>query len=102
MINQAFDLDNEGTVTILLDRWSDARYSVQLDSGTSILVEGTLDRINRGETPTWDTLDDNEGAALTALGPDRVAVLMAQPLEAIRITATGACVGRVMQTGAPS
>lgn len=99
MINVAFSLDDSGTVVIPLDRWAAPRYSVQLDSGTSILVEGTLDRVNRGETATWDTLDDNEGNALTALGPAAVAVLQPQPLEAIRITATGACVGRVMQTG---
>ena len=62
-------------------------------------MEGTTRRINRGETAVWNTLNDIAGTALSALAPGQVA-LQQQPLEAIRITATGACVGRVMQTGA--
>lgn len=101
MINQEFDLATTETAIVMLDRWCDGRYAVQLDSGTSVLVEGTLDRINRGETPTWDTLNDIGGTALATLNPGLVQV-QPGPLEAIRITATGACVGRVMQTGAPA
>ena len=98
-INVAFDLANTETAVIPVDRWGYPGFMVQLDSGTSILVEGTLDRINRGETATWDTLDDKDGTALTAF-TGGLAYLRENPLEAIRITATGACVGRVVQTGA--
>ena len=98
MINQAFNIANTETDVIYLDRWSEGRYAVQLDSGTSVLVEGTLDRVNQGETATWDTLDDIGGTALTAA--TGIVQIMPGPYEAIRLTATGTCVGRVMQTGA--
>lgn len=97
-VNQAFDLANSETAIVHLDRWGEPYVAVQLDSGTSILVEGTLDRINRGESPTWQTLDDVDGAAMSAVTPGITAVRR-YPVEAIRITATGACVGRVIQTG---
>lgn len=99
VINVEFDLANGETATIPMDRWGFPAYTVQLDSGTSVLVEGTTRRINRGETAQWNTLNDIGGTALSALAPGQVA-LQQQPLEAIRITASGACVGRVMQTGA--
>lgn len=97
-INVAFDLANLATQVIPLDRWGEPYVSVQLESGTSILVEGTMARINQGETPTWATLDDVDGGALSALTPG-VAAVRRYPVEAIRITAAGACVGRVVQTG---
>lgn len=97
-INQPFNLLTTEAVVVHLDRWSYPSYTVQLDSGTSVTVEGTLDRINRGETPTWAALDDDQGTAIGALAPGITGVQQT-PIEAIRITATGTCVGRVMQTG---
>lgn len=97
-INQSFDLANAETVIVHLDRWSFPAYTLQLDTGTSVLLEGTLARINRRETPAWATMDDSSGTAITAaaVGLTDVADV---PVEAVRITATGACVGRFMQTG---
>ena len=97
-INEPFDLANAETKIVHLDRWSYPAYTLQLDAGTSVLLEGTTARINRGETPNWQTMDDQSGTAITAAGigltnPDDT------PVEAVRITATGACTGRFMQTG---
>ena len=96
-VNREFSLANTETVVIPVNRWGRPAYTVQLDSGTSILVEGTLRRINRGETAVWDTLDDVEGAPLS--GVSGLLPIRQTPLEAIRITATGTCVGRLMQSG---
>lgn len=98
-INQEFNLANTETAVITLDRWENPRYSVQLDSGTSILVEGTLAQVNRsGVTPVWATIKDLTGTAITAAGVG-ITGIEATPYEAIRITATDTCAGRVMQTG---
>ena len=103
-INVPFDLADGITLVIPVDRWGNPQYTVQLDTGTTILVEGTLQRVNRGETPDWNTMFGNTLAspdarvALTAVAPG-LAMVALGPVEAIRITATDACVGRVMQTG---
>lgn len=103
-INVAFNLAGGANAVIPVDRWANPQYTIQLDSGTTILVEGTLQRINRGETPDWNTMFGNTLAspdvrvALTAVAPG-LAMVAQGPVEAIRITATDACVGRVMQTG---
>jgi hypothetical protein len=96
-VNVDFDLANAGTKTIILNRWGYPSYSAQVSAG-SALVEGTLQRENRGEAPVWFTLDDTAGTALTAV-TSGIVDIQNSPLEAIRITATGATVGRVMQTG---
>lgn len=80
-----------------LNRHGDPNYSLQVDSGTW-LAEGTLDRVNRGETPTWDTLDDSGGTAITAVTDGIIKVLSA-PIEAIRLTSTGAGTIRIFQSG---
>ena len=97
-INQSFDLADAETAVVMLDRWSYPAYTLQLDGGTSVLLEGTLDRINRGETPTWATVSDMAGAPIAA-APVGLTDPADTPLEAVRITATGACTGRFMQTG---
>ena len=107
-LNVAFDLLTTATKIIPLDRWGKADFTVQVESGTSVLVEGTAARVNRGETPVWDTLSGTTSVTsadvrvpLTALTPaNGLANIVNQPIEAIRITATGTCVGRVIQTGA--
>lgn len=96
-VNSKFSLANGETKVIPLNRWARDAYSVQLDSGTSVLVQGTLNLINRGETAVWATLDDGGGVALTAA--TGLSEIQHTPLEAIRITATGTCVGTVMQSG---
>ena len=101
-INQEFDLANAETAVITLDRWEHPNYTVQLNTGTSILVEGTLDQVNRlGVTPTWATINDLTGTAMTAVATG-ITGIEKTPYEAIRITATGACQGRVMQSGEPT
>lgn len=104
-INESFDLANAETKVIPMDRWGYPAYTVQLDSGTSIVIEGTLQRINRGETALWNELIGNSLTSpdtqipLTGVLPGPAYVIQS-PVEAIRITATGNCTGRVMQTGA--
>lgn len=99
-INVPFDLNNTNIV-IPVDRWGDPEFTVQVESGAgTVLVESTLARINRGETPVWATAFDKAGVGITvqAIG---IVGLQSNPYEAIRITATGAAIGRLMQTGAP-
>ena len=60
------------------------------------MVEGTLNLVNRGETPVWSTLNDASGSGMTAVTGFEV---FEAPLEAIRITASGATTGRIMQQG---
>ncbi len=106
-LNVPFDLANAEELIIPLDRWSEPKYTVQLDSGTTIAVHGTNAQINRGDTPAWATMAGRTSASpelailLAAVGPG-YAIMENNPVEAIRITATGACVGRVMQSGASS
>lgn len=91
------DLATTETQVLQMDRWSYPAYSVNITSG-SALVEGTLQRVNQGETPAWFTLNARDGTALTAL-TGFAALEPNTPIDAIRITATGATVGTVIQTG---
>lgn len=102
-INTGFDLADEGTVIIPLNRWSRTAYTIQVETG-SALLEGTITQINRADritgvppTPVWDTLDDDEGNALTAV--TTLVRVNGYALEAVRITATDATAGRFMQQG---
>ena len=94
-VNTEFDLANSETKVIPVNRWSWPNYAIQV-SGGSALVEGTLNLVNRGETPVWSTLNDSSGSGMTAVTGFEV---FEAPLEAIRITATGAITGRIMQQG---
>lgn len=102
-INRKFTLADGESVVIPLNRWSEDDYSIQVSAG-SALVEGTLDQPNR-DSNTWQnpaaltfsTLNDSSGAPLTAVTD--FANVDFTPLEAVRITATGATVGRFMQQG---
>jgi hypothetical protein len=95
-VNTPFSLAGAESVIIPVNRWGYPKYSIQVETG-SALVEGTLSQLNRGDTAVWDTLDDSGGTALTAL--TGLASVEEIPIEAIRITATGATSGRVMQSG---
>ncbi len=98
MINVAFDLADSATVIIPLDRWGNPRFRIQVDTG-DIDIQGTLQRVNRGETPVWNDLDDWEGNSMIGLtGPMQV-VLNTGPLEAVLITANAISTGRLMQSG---
>jgi hypothetical protein len=88
-VNTEFDLANSETKVIPVNRWSWPNYAIQV-SGGSALVEGTLNLVNRGETPVWSTLN----TAVTGFE-----VFEGSPLEAVKITATGATTGRIMQQG---
>ena len=93
VINVAFDLANTEELEIPVDRWGEPNFTIQLSSGGVPTVEGSTDRINRGETPTYFSLG-TQPAAPSQLN-------FAGPLEVIRITGgTGGSIGRVMQSGA--
>ena len=102
-LNSGFDLADAGEIIIPLNRWGRVAYTLQVETG-SALLEGTITQINRADrvtgvapTAVWDTLDDDEGNALTAV--TTIARVNGYALEAIRITATGATSGRFMQQG---
>lgn len=96
-----YDFSIAGTATQVfqMDRWGYPAYTVSVDAG-SVLVEGTLQRINQGETPTWFTLDDQAGTALTALA-GAASIQDTTPIDSIRITGIGlpTKTGSVIQTG---
>jgi len=99
-LNVPFDLSGSALI-IPVDRWGDPEFTVQVESGAgTVLVEGTLAQINRGDTAVWATALDRAGVAIAAQAVGIVG-LQPTPFEAIRITATGVAVGRLMQTGAP-
>lgn len=98
-VNRDFTIEVGQNLVIPLNRWGEDDYTVQVKTGGTLNVEGTLDRINRGETATYATLSDKEGTALSALAVG-IAVINETPLEAIRLTAAAATVtGRLMQQG---
>jgi len=97
-IKYDFSLPTTETKVFQMDRWGYAAYSIQITAG-SALVEGTLQRINQGETPVWFTLEDQDGTALIALTTGIASIQDTTPIESIRITATGTTTGSVIQTG---
>lgn len=99
-INSDFNLLTTETKIIPLNgRWSVGDYAIQVSAG-SALVEGTISQINRGQTAVWSTLDDSGGTPLTAVViASGLVDIQNNPMEAIRITATGTTTGRVMQGG---
>lgn len=96
-INTGFVIADSETKIIPLDRHGFPAYAVQLDAG-AILVEGTIQQLNRGQPGIWHTLNDLTGTAMAAVATG-ITGIENNPIEAIRITATGAVVGRLMQTG---
>ncbi len=106
-INQAYSLTDAETLIIMVDRWGFPNFTVTEDIGVvgtdEATFEGTLQRINRGETPIWHVLRDiSSGSEINTLFQD-LAVVDIGPLEAIRVSVTGAdgtISGRVMQSGA--
>lgn len=96
-IKYVIDLANSETKVCQMDRWGYPAYSINITAG-SALVEGCLERINQGETPNWFTLDGRGGTALTALTAAD-SIEDTTPVDSIRITATGATTGTLIQTG---
>lgn len=85
-----------------VNRWSIPNFGLQVETGTW-LIEGTLARVNRGETPVWETLfgipqSTGTGVALSAVTADLYAIDDV-PVEAIRLTSTGAATARLFQSG---
>lgn len=97
-IKYDFSIAGAATQVFQMDRWGYPAYTIQITSGAA-LVEGTLQRVNQGETPVWFTLDDQSGTAITALAAGAASVQDTTPIDSIRITATGTTAGSVMQTG---
>ncbi len=101
-INQPFTVAVGTPVIIPVNRWSRPTYTLQLTSSGSgtALLEGTTQKINRGETAVWATLDDIENAAITALADPAIVKVKDYPLEAVRISAATATItGTFMQSG---
>lgn len=96
--NVPFDLADTEDKVILLNRFANDDLTLQVETGGTVSLEGTLAQINRGDTPTWATVNDNGGTPITAQGPGLVSI-EDTPLEAVRVTSTGASTGRVMQQG---
>lgn len=96
-VNQEVVHTGADNTVIPLNRWADPNYSLQVISGTWLL-EGTLARVNRAETPTWDTLDDVDGTAITAV-TDFITQVRGAPVEAVRLTSVGAGTARFYQSG---
>ena len=105
-INRKFDLEAGESVIISMERWGDPHYSIQLASG-SVTVEDTLDQVNRDAddhmvpgSVTWSPATDTSGTALGTLAPaDGVTRIEYKSVEAFRVTAVTAAVGRLLQTG---
>lgn len=96
-INVPFSLANTETLVIPLNRWGPVSYSLQIDTGGTVLLEGTLTPVNQPDAnPVWATIEDIDGDPITIQGVGLVEV-STYALEAIRITATGAVIGEVMQ-----
>ena len=93
-INVPFNISADEKI-VPLDRWGYPAYTVQIVSGAPV-IEGATARINRGDTPTWVALNDQSGTPISGTGS--YSVQDTTPLEAIRVTGTGA--GRITQTGA--
>lgn len=100
-VNVGFDLATTETKIIPMNRWGYPAYGIGVKTG-SALVEGTLDKVNRvpAADVVWFTLKDEALNPLTGVVVgDGIVDIQETPLEAIRITATGATTGNVMQTG---
>lgn len=119
MINVAFDLvptviDTDVSVVVLLDRWSTVNCAIQLetidsDGGVPVMViNGTMARINRGETPVWTVLygtsedDPNDNVLFNSIADPGILIPVHAPLEAIQIlfqadTLPASATGRVVQ-----
>jgi len=97
-IKYDINLANAETLVCQMDRWGHPAYSINITAGTA-LVQGCLERINQGETPNWFTLSNQAAVALTALTAN-ASIQDTTPIDSIRITATGATTGTVIQTGA--
>ncbi len=103
-INHPFSVAPGTPLVIPLNRWAYPDYTLQLTSSTAgtMLVEGTLEYVNRGETPVFSTLKEADNTTvLSAVADPAILKIQELPLEAIRLTATTATItGRLMQTGA--
>lgn len=105
-INVGFTIGVGQNKAIPLNRWARSDYSVQVETGGTLLIEGTLTQLNRADpetkalpTPVWATLDDSEGNPLMTAGVG-IHKIDFTPLTAIRVTAATADVtGRLMQQG---
>ncbi len=102
-INHPFTVVPGTPVVIPLNRWASPQYTLQLTSSGAgtLAVQGTLEYLNRGETPAYSTLKDIDGTTVLSEVADPAIVKIGEyPLEAIRLTATtGTVTGRLMQSG---
>lgn len=90
---------------IPMNRWSIAEYSayVAVTGTITYQIEGTLNKINQGETAVAFILDDASGAAISGKTTTSAYDIGNAPVEAIRINqtaGTGSTTIRVMQSGA--
>lgn len=84
---------------IQLNRWGRDNYSLNMTvTGTiDFTVQGTLNRVNRGEAVTWSDID-----SLVNLTASSFEKITESPLEAIRVvinSGAGSVLFHVMQSG---
>lgn len=102
-INREVVHSGADNTVIPMNRWGNTSYSV-VDKVGTWKVEGTLDRVNQGETAVWNTLAGTIQPAgttgsLAAIAGQDLYVINQRGLEAIRVTSTGAGTIKVMQQG---
>lgn len=102
-INREIIVSDTTPVIVPFNRWGDTEYSVNVKAGLW-KVEGTLDQINRGDVPIWNTLSgisDPGGTTgpLSSIGSGFYTITD-KPIEALRVTAeAGGGTIRVVQQG---
>ena len=103
VINQGFSLTDAEVETVFLDARGFPNFTVPESGNTNAATFfGTLERINRGETPVWFALRDISTGSDISIQND-MAVVDIGPLQAIQVRvdgASGSVAGRVMQSGA--
>ena len=90
---------------IILNRWSPPNHLARITvvGVATYQIEGTMNRLNRGETADEFVLDDASGCAITGFTVSQTFILGQIPLEAIRVNQTdgGGTVNiHIMQQGA--
>lgn len=87
-----------------LNRWANDDYTVKLtvNGMATFSLEGTISQINRGESGSEFTLNDESGTPISGITSTTTYVIAATPLEAIRVNqtaGTGSVDMHIMQSG---
>ena len=100
-VSKTVDVSTDGTTIVSLNgRWTDSGCSVVIDfTGTgTVNVQGTISKINRGETAVWFDIP-----GLTGITADASQVITNTPFEALKIEgvtmAAGGAQVQILQAG---